>query len=151
MSKYLLHARRAMVPVMLLLFVAPLVADDTPTSLRGAVLVDAAKAAALMNNGAKVIDVRIITEFIDSHIKGAVSIPYRETSPRSIDFDASADSFNLARLPANKLAPIVVYCNGPACWKSYKAAVTIIKAGYKQVYWFRGGFPEWKASGLPVE
>lgn len=26
-----------------------------------------------------------------------------------------------------------------------------INAGWKNVYWLRGGFPEWKQAGLPVE
>jgi 3-mercaptopyruvate sulfurtransferase SseA len=26
-----------------------------------------------------------------------------------------------------------------------------VKAGWKNVYWFRGGFPEWKESKLPIE
>jgi rhodanese-related sulfurtransferase len=25
-----------------------------------------------------------------------------------------------------------------------------IEAGWKNVYWFRGGFPEWKEAGMPV-
>jgi len=29
--------------------------------------------------------------------------------------------------------------------------VTAIKAGYTKVYWFRGGFPEWKGKGFPTE
>ena len=29
-------------------------------------------------------------------------------------------------------------------------ALTAQAAGYAKVYWFRGGLPEWEASGLPV-
>jgi rhodanese-related sulfurtransferase len=126
-------------------------ANETPASLKGAELVDAAKAKSLMDGGAKMIDTRVATEYAEAHIKGAVNVPYKEKSAKAIDFDASQDSFDVAKLPADKNAAIITQCNGPECWKSYKGAVAAIKAGYKKVYWFRGGFPEWKTKGLPVE
>jgi rhodanese-related sulfurtransferase len=46
---------------------------------------------------------------------------------------------------------VIFACNGAECWKSYKSCVAAIKGGYKQVYWFRGGFPEWVARGYAVE
>jgi len=138
-------------PLAILLLAVPLLGEDTPTSFTGATVVNAEKANSLMKSGATMVDARIITEFIDAHIKGSISIPYRESSTRTVNFDASADTFNLAKLPKDKNAPIIFYCNGPTCWKSYKATVLTVRAGYKHVYWFRDGFPAWKASGLPVE
>ncbi len=32
-----------------------------------------------------------------------------------------------------------------------KGADAAIKAGYKQVYWFRDGLPAWSAKGYPTE
>jgi rhodanese-related sulfurtransferase len=124
---------------------------DTPDSLKGATLVDAAKAKSLFDSGVKVIDARVAIEYAESHIKGAVSVPYKEKSAKSVDFDASQDSFDLSQLPADKNAAILFYCNGAECWKGYKAAAASIKAGYKSVYWFRLGIPEWKAKGYPTE
>jgi rhodanese-related sulfurtransferase len=46
---------------------------------------------------------------------------------------------------------VIFACNGPECWKSYKSASAAIAAGYKKVYWFRGGFPEWSLAGYPTE
>jgi 3-mercaptopyruvate sulfurtransferase SseA len=46
---------------------------------------------------------------------------------------------------------VIFQCNGPECWKSYKAARVALSKGFKSVYWFRGGYPEWEAAGLPVE
>ena len=66
-------------------------------------------------------------------------------------FDASQDEFNLAKLPADKGAAVVLYCNGPECWKSFKSSSAAIKGGYTNVLWYRLGFPDWKAKGLPVE
>ena len=44
--------------------------------------------------------------------------------------------------------PTVFLCNGPECWKSYKASHQAVALGFKTVYWFRGGMPEWRAKGL---
>ena len=124
---------------------------ETPTSLKGTELVDATKAKSLMDSGVKIIDTRVAIEFAEAHIQGAINVPYKEKSAKAIDFDASQDSFDVAKLPADKNAAIIMQCNGPECWKSYKASVVAMKAGYKKIYWFRGGFPEWKAKGYPVE
>lgn len=143
--------RRTLVGIAALLLAGAACAADTPATLDGATVVDAAKARSLMEGGARMIDTRVANEFADAHIKGAVSVPYKEKSAKAADFDASQDSFDLAKASADKNAVIVTSCNGPECWKSYKAAKMLVKAGYKQVNWFRGGFPEWKAKGYPVE
>lgn len=75
----------------------------------------------------------------------------KEKSEKSINFDGRADDFELSRLPADKSTPIIFYCNGGECWKSYKACRTALKSGYSHVYWMRGGMPEWKAKGFPTE
>jgi rhodanese-related sulfurtransferase len=126
-------------------------AATTPTSLPGATVVDAARAKSLMEAGTIMIDARVANEYAELHIKGAKSIPYKEKSDKAITYDAALDSFDLSQLPGNKNTPMIFACNGPECWKSYKAARAAIKAGYKHVYWLRGGLPEWQASGYPVE
>jgi rhodanese-related sulfurtransferase len=67
-----------------------------------------------------------------------------------VGFDVAKDRFDLARI-ADKNAPVIFACNGAECWKSYKSCVAAVKAGFKQVYWFRGGYPEWVARGLPTD
>ena len=76
---------------------------------------------------------------------------YKEKSAKAADFDASMDKFDLARLPADKAAPVVFFCNSGECWKSYKASVVAMKAGYSKVNWYRGGMPDWSAKGLPTQ
>jgi rhodanese-related sulfurtransferase len=124
---------------------------DTPDGLKGATLVDAAKAKSLIDGGAKAIDARVANEYAEAHIKGAINVPYKEKSAKAADFDASQDSIDLSKLPADKNAALVFYCNGAECWKGYKASTAAIKAGYKTVYWFRLGLPAWKAAGYPTE
>lgn len=124
---------------------------QTPESIPGVTVVTAEKAKAMADSGVLIVDTRVANEYVEQHIKGAVSIPYKEKSAKSADFDARHDSFDLSRLPADKNTPAIFYCNAGECWKSYKSCVTAVKAGFTNVYWLRGGIPEWKAKGLPVE
>jgi rhodanese-related sulfurtransferase len=126
-------------------------AADTPATLAGTKLVSAADVAKVQSSGAVLVDSRVAAEYAEGHIKGAINVPYREKSEKAVNFDASQDEFNLAKLPADKGAAIVIYCNGPECWKSFKASTVAIKGGYTNIHWYREGFPEWKSKGLPVE
>jgi len=126
-------------------------ATDTPLKLDGTTVVSAEQAKKLAEGGATVIDSRVAAEYAEAHVKGAKNIPYKEKSAKAADFDASQDSFDVSKLPADKNAPLVIYCNSGECWKSYKASAAALKAGHKKVYWFRGGFPEWKAKGYAIE
>ena len=123
----------------------------TPESLSGATVVTAEKAKTMVESGTLIVDTRVANEYVEQHIKGAVSIPYKEKSAKSVKFDASQDSFDLSKLPADKSKPVIFYCNAGECWKSYKSSVLAIKAGHKNIHWLRGGIPEWKAKGFPVE
>ena len=63
----------------------------------------------------------------------------------------SRNGMRACRRMASKAVPLIFACNGAECWKSYKASHAALKAGHGKVYWFRGGFPEWKKKGLPVD
>jgi rhodanese-related sulfurtransferase len=126
-------------------------ANDVPASLAGVTVVTAEQARKMAESGVPLIDTRVGNEYADAHIKGAVNLPYKEKSAKLASFDSREDRFDLAKLPPAKGAPLIFYCNGPECWKSYKASKVAADAGYTQVQWLRGGFPEWKAKGLPVE
>jgi rhodanese-related sulfurtransferase len=126
-------------------------AADTPATLAGTKLVSAANVAKVQSSGAVVIDSRVAAEYAEGHIKGAINVPYREKSAKVVNFDAGQDEFNLAKLPPDKAAAIVIYCNGAECWKSFKASTVAIKGGYTNIHWYREGFPDWKSKGLPAE
>ena len=127
------------------------VAAETPTSLAGATVVTADQAKKLADGGAAVIDTRVANEYVQEHIKGAKSVVYKEKSPKDVKFDPKEVSFDMAKLPADRNVPVVFYCNGAECWKSYKASKLAIDAGHKKVNWLRGGIPEWKAKGHPIQ
>jgi rhodanese-related sulfurtransferase len=126
---------------------AALAAEETPNAIPGGTFVSVEEAKAQFEKGAKFVDARVAAEYAEKHVKGAVSVPYKETHPKVSKVDA-ADGFDAAKVPPG---PVVFYCNGSPCWKAYKAAAAAIKAGHKQVYWFRDGMPAWDAKSLPVE
>ena len=123
-------------------------ADETPTSLAGVKVVSAEEAKQLQDSGVPLIDTR---EYAPKTVKGAIVVPYKERSTREDGFDASHDEFDLGKLPADKNAAMVFFCNAGECWKSYKASIAAFKAGYTHINWMRGGFPEWDAKGLPTQ
>jgi ABC-type phosphate/phosphonate transport system substrate-binding protein/rhodanese-related sulfurtransferase len=122
----------------------------TPRVLENVKIVSATEVAELMRKGVTLFDTRSEEEYRDKHVRGAKWLPYNEKSAKEVGFDAKKDLFDLAGI-TDKNAPVIFACNGAECWKSYKSAVTAINAGFTQVYWFRGGFPEWVAKGYPID
>ena len=127
-------------------------AQETPTTApAGVKLVEAAAVQALQGKGAVLIDTRKASEFAEATIKGAISVPYDpEKSAKDVSFDAAQDKYDMGKI-ADKNKDYVVFCNSGTCWKSYKAAIVMAKAGYKNVHWYRNGVPDWKARKLPME
>lgn len=153
---FMLTKSIAVLAAVLTLAIAPAIADEirpaTPTSVKGArrVTVDEAKSL-LDKKAASFFDTRSPLNYGKGHLPGATLIAYKEKSEYALDFDARLDSFDIARLPADKDAWIVIHSDGPSGWKSYKAAVLAAKVGYRNVLWMRDGYAGWTAKGLPVE
>jgi rhodanese-related sulfurtransferase len=76
---------------------------------------------------------------------------FDEKSVKAVSYDPSVDRFDLSQLPADKSAKLIFHSHGVSGWKGYKASAAAVKAGYKNVYFFRGGFAEWVAKGFPME
>ena len=123
----------------------------TPRALPGATVVEAPKVAQLLQAGATYVDTRTEVEFKAGQVPGAILVPYHEKSAKDADFDASQDKFDVERLGPDRNAELIFACNGAECWKSFKATQAAMKAGYRRVYWFRGGFPEWRSSGMKFD
>jgi rhodanese-related sulfurtransferase/ABC-type phosphate/phosphonate transport system substrate-binding protein len=123
----------------------------TPRTLPGATVVDAKTVARMLQSGATYVDTRTEAEFKAGHVPGAVLVPYVEKSAKEADFDAAQDKFEVAKLGPDKDAELIFACNGAECWKSFKATQAAMKAGYRKVSWFRGGFPEWRSSGMKFD
>jgi rhodanese-related sulfurtransferase len=79
------------------------------------------------------------TAYEKGHIEGAVNL--LNTSLRREDMEA---------LCPDKTTPIVFYCNGTRCLRSSDAIRKAMGWGYRNVFWFRGGWKEWTDKRLPV-
>lgn len=70
------------------------------------------------------------------------------------DFDAAEEKrfLDVIALAAgyDRAREIVFFCSGVRCWLSYNAALRAARAGYTNVYWYRGGIDAWRAAGLPT-
>lgn len=127
-------------------------AQETPTAVQGAKVISITEAKSLLDSkGAVFVDTRAVVNFGKGRIPGAVAVSYKEKSDKVANFDASGDSLDMAKLPADKARSVVFYSDGPSGWKSYKATVMAVKAGYTNAHYFRGGFAEWESKGMPVE
>ncbi len=125
-------------------------AEETPMSIAGGSFADVAKAKAMFDKGAMFVDARVAAEYAEKHIKGATNVVFKEVNKKVSKLDPK-DEFDLKKLPADKAKAMVFYCNGSPCWRGYKGADAAIKAGYKNVFWFRDGLPAWEAKGYPTE
>jgi rhodanese-related sulfurtransferase/DNA-binding transcriptional ArsR family regulator len=83
-----------------------------------------------------VLDVRSPEEYEAGHIPGAVNLPLGDLKKR------------LKELP--KENEIIAYCRGAYCVLAFEAVAALRKNGF-DARRLEEGYPEWKASGLPVE
>ena len=121
----------------------------TPAAIQGATVVAAAEVAKLIASGVVAIDTRSQKEFEHEHIAGAIHAPYIERSLKERDFDRTMDDYSaITKLAKDK--PVIFLCNGPECWKSYKASRIAAENGFKTVYWYRNGMPEWREKSMPT-
>ncbi|MBU2897049.1 rhodanese-like domain-containing protein [Vibrio hepatarius] len=86
-----------------------------------------------------IIDSRIEKDRTDGFIEGAVALPDVDTAPATL----------VQHIPS-KATLVAFYCNGPKCGRSVKASKIALEAGYTNVYWFRGGWEEWRQKGFPA-
>ncbi|PPF67390.1 sulfurtransferase [Clavibacter michiganensis] len=85
-----------------------------------------------------VVDVRSDAAWAQGRIPGAVHIPGAELAARAA-----------AELP-DRDARIVVYCWGPGCNGSTRAALALATLGYARVQELIGGFEYWSREGFAV-
>lgn len=87
-----------------------------------------------------IIDSRIERDRDMGYIEDSISLNDDQTSCKTL---AAASGARMER-------PLVFYCNGFKCIRSYRALLKADDCGYKRIFWFRGGYEEWREKGLPV-
>jgi len=92
-------------------------------------------------NAAVFVDARSAAEYAESHIAGAVNLP----------FDDVFKQPELVQKLDDRGLPIVCYCGGGDCDLSRNLAFTLLDKGKKRVLVYLGGMPEWKDAALPVK
>jgi len=86
-----------------------------------------------------VIDSRKKTEYIKGHIEGAINM-----------LNTSMTKAGMEAVVSDKSSTVLFYCNGQRCLRSSDAVKKALSWGYKDIYWFRGGWKEWTEKRLPI-
>jgi len=128
------------------------VGSPTPTSIPvGRIL----STQALENEMRKGTDFLLVDVLESAHsrtIAKARYIPYGGRPGSFGDLVQQQLVSELAQLTNNRTNyPIVFFCQGVRCWESYNAVLRAYEAGYRNVYWYRGGIAAWTAAGLPTQ
>ena len=115
-------------------------AIKSPDNIPGSTKVDAEGVLALAETipNLTIIDSRIALDRKQGYIQGSISLPNVDTTCAS-----------LAKVIHAKDSPALFYCNGVKCGRSVVAVRIALSCGYTKVYWFRGGFEEWKQKNYP--
>ncbi len=82
------------------------------------------------------LDNRLPGDYGKEHIPGALRLAPDDLQPNP----KLAEKFG-------KDDVIVNYCNGIKCWRSSGTMVLMQDMGYKNLYWYRDGVPEWVKKG----
>ncbi len=116
-------------------------AEVSPMTVDGATTVSTAEAKALFDDEVLFVDVRKDSDWDAGRVPGAVHL------------DNKKGVFTEAALSAEigKDEKVVIYCNGEKCPRSARGSKSAVGWGFTQVYYYRDGFPAWKAAGNPVE
>lgn len=131
---------------MALLFPALACAADTasnealPDSLAVAITIDAENLIELYQSipGIIIVDSRLREDYLPGHIETSHNLPLHQVSCKS-----------LSKLAKSAEQAMVFYCNGNAGDTSIEAIKIASSCGYKRLFWFRGGFVEWKDKDYP--
>ena len=81
-----------------------------------------------------------------------VHVPFEgniDPTDLSIPYDQITEPANLALLPADKAAPIVLYCRSGRM--SAIAAEALVKLGYTYLSNLKGGMVAWEQAGYPIQ
>jgi rhodanese-related sulfurtransferase len=114
---------------------------DAPMSVDGATTIDTNTAKAMFVEGVAFVDVRKNSDWDAGRVPGAIHL----------NIKTSLNDNSLLNELESKDVRAVFYCNGAKCMRSSEAAKLAVGWGYKNIYYFRDGYPAWKNAGYPTE
>jgi rhodanese-related sulfurtransferase len=121
----------------------PETGEDTevsPSFIPGATSIDVVEARQLYDRGVMFIDTRPEFAWNTGHVAGAALLELEEM------FAEEA----LGKL-LGRAEEAVIYRQGSRCLRSSKATEKAVSWGFEKIYYFRDGFPAWKAAAYPIE
>lgn len=128
--------------LLLSLSFSALAEQKSPDFIDGTKRVSAEDVVELVTNtpGLVVIDARKASDRESAGwIEGSIGLPNYDTNEQT-----------LAKHIPSKTTPVLFYCNGVKCGRSVESSKKAVSLGYKNIYWFRGGWEEWMEKGMPV-
>jgi rhodanese-related sulfurtransferase len=95
--------------------------------------------AALVDDGALLVDTRVPDSRSGITIAGAVNLPHDQVLARQHDLDRTRVS--------------ILFCNGPQCSQTPDALRTLSENGYPldRLAYYRGGMHDWITLAMPTE
>jgi len=131
----------AFASLMLVVLASPsFAAGVSPMDVAGSKSVTTAQAKELFDKGVLFLDVRKNSDWDAGRVPEAEHLELKKVF--------TEDSF--AKI-AKKGDPVVIYCNGEKCLRSSAACAKAVTWGYTNLYYYRDGYPAWKAAGYPTE
>jgi rhodanese-related sulfurtransferase len=126
--------------IVITLFPTLLVAESPVSEISGVQKLDAESLIELAHTSPEliVIDSRVSNDRKFGYIEGSISLPDEHTSCQALN-----------KITSDKTRLLAFYCNGIKCGRSMKAILIAQKCEYKNLYWFRGGFQEWRLKDYP--
>ena len=112
---------------------------SSPEHVEGSITISVEQAKALYDRGVVFIDVRNPRLYAGGHIVGA----------HHLDLKNGFTEDAVAAL-VKRDEPVIIYCSGVECSRSYRASAKAVSWGFEQVHYFRGGIVDWKKAGYPV-
>lgn len=112
----------------------------SPEHVEGSITTSVEQAKALYDKGVVFIDVRNPRLYAKGHIAGA----------HHLDLKNGFTEDAVAAL-VKREQPVVIYCSGVECSRSYRASARAVAWGFTKIHYFRGGIVAWRDAGYPVE
>ena len=112
----------------------------SPEHVAGATTINTIEAKKMFDQGAIFLDVRSNRDWEAGRIPGSKHLELKKVYSQE----------TLAEI-ATPQDTLVIYCNSTGCTRSSKACKKAVAWNYKNIYYYRMGYPDWQANGFAIE